>query len=163
MGGRVLTTVISTAIGQRITNPAYLIELGFTPIMRCATHKQIVWDGEAWYAVGIEVQSVSAAEASFSLRNPDNAISALVLTQRTIDLRCRVFQMYDTDAELIFDGVLGQPTDIGSRVQFLARSHVDVGVFPDERIGPPLCNFITPAGTVIKWGSGTLELEAEES
>jgi len=163
MAGRVLSTVINTAIGQRITQPAYLVELGFSPIMRHATHKQIVWNGEAWYAGGIDVQSVSAAEASFSLRNSDNSISALVLTQRTIDLTCRVFQMYDTDAELIFDGVLGQPTEIGARVQFLARSHVDVGVFPDERIGPPLCNYITPAGTVVRWGSGTLELEAEES
>src|SRR5690606_14505101 len=113
--GRTLTTVLTTAISQRITQPAYLVELGFSPVMRFATHKQLIWDDEAWYT-GVDVQTVSAAEAQFSLRNSDNSLSALVLTQRTIELSCRVFQFYDTDAVLIFDGVLGQPSEIGSRI-----------------------------------------------
>lgn len=162
MAGRTLTTTLVTKIGQRITMPAYLVEIGFSPVMRFATHQQIEWNGEAWYT-GVEVHRVSAAEAQFALRNPDNSLSALVLTQRTIDLSCRIYQMYGDEATLLFDGILGQPTEIGERIEFAPRSHVDVGVFPDERIGAPMCNHITPAGTVIKWGSGTLTLEAEDS
>ena len=159
---RVVSATITTAIGKKITQPAYLVELHFSPVMRFASHQQTTWNDEAWYT-GVSVGEVSAMEANFALRNVDNSLSALVLTQRTIDLRCKIYKYYEGDAELIFDGVLGQPSEIGPRIAFLARSHVDIGVFPDERIGPPLCNHITPAGTVIRWGNGTLELEAEQS
>lgn len=157
---RALSATITAEIAKPAPDRAYLVEFGFSTVLRVASTQQIDWDDKTWYPLGIIVEPASLNECAFELRNHDNAVSALVLAQPLDAVEVRVFEWYDGDAVEIFTGTLDDAPEIGARVRLTARSHSGAPTYPTERIAAPVFNHITRAGTVVKWGNGTLELEA---
>lgn len=156
---RTVSATIQAAIGQTITEPNYLVELGFSPIVRWAALRDVTWGGFTWSANGLMVQTVSTERAQISMRNSDNSISALVLGNALKNISCKVYQHYDSDAELLFAGVLSGSPEVGTRVILDALSEGRDRKYPDQQIVPPLFNHLMPVGTEIDFGGKMLRLE----
>jgi len=151
---RNLPTAVATAIGQPVTRPGYLIQLDSATPIRFSTRGTVLYDGQ-WWLDGAAVSGLSQSAAStptVTIPNQDNSGSALLLGDRLIDVRARIWA-YDAgapdDAILSFDGVIDGAGDIGPltcSIQ-LAQTSRARGRYPNLVVAPPLCNFITPAGT----------------
>jgi len=152
---RSLPTALATAVGQPVTQPGYLIQLDSATPIRLSTRGTVLYDGQ-WFLQGAAVSGLSQSAAStptVTIPNDDNSGSALLLGDRLIDVRARIWG-YDAgapdDTILLFDGVIDGASDIGPltcSIQ-LAQTSRARGRYPNLVIAPPLCNYITPAGTV---------------
>jgi len=156
---RAVSATIDTATGQTITEPNYLLELGFSPVLRYAALRDVVWGGYLWSASGLIVNSVNNEQASASLRNHDNAISAIVLGATLHNISCKVYAHYDSDAQLLFAGLLSGSPEIGPRVQLNAQSTGRSRKWPRDQIVAPLFNHLMPPGTEIQFGGKVLVFE----
>jgi len=151
---RSLPATLASAIGQPVTRPGYLIQLDSATPIRFSTRGTVLYDGQ-WWLEGAAVSGLSQSAASaptVTIPNQDNSGSALLLGDRLIDVRARIWA-YDAgapdDAILLFDGVIDGAGDIGPltcSIQLAQTSHAR-GRYPNLVIAPPLCNYITPAGT----------------
>lgn len=160
---RTLHATIAAEITRATPHHLRLVELTFpNATLRFSTHEQVQWDGELWVP-GVTVESVSAAQASFSLRNEDSSISALVLTQPLDAVQVRILAWYAGEAEEIHVGVLDGAPQISDPVRLSSRGHRGVPMYPVDRISAPEFPRITPAGTVIRWGNDQLVLEVQNT
>lgn len=156
---RTVSATIDTAVSKTITEPNYLLELGFSPMLRYAALRTVNWGGYLWSASGLAVQSVDVESANFSLRNHDNALSAIVLGSNLHNISCKIYQHYDSDAELIFSGTLAAAPQIGPRVELSAQYQGHSSKYPSGQIVAPLFNHLMPQGTEIQFGNKTLRFE----
>jgi hypothetical protein len=156
---RTLSGTIESEVALPITQPGYLVFLGFTPELRYATRETIVYNGYTWSAgFGVGVSSVTDDAAVITLRNHDNSASALVLNHTLANVLCEVYMEYGDDAVLLFSGTLDS-AQVGTRVTLKARGMVTSKKAPNAYIAYPIFNHLFPAGTKIQWGLDTLVLE----
>lgn len=160
---RQVSATIQAATQQRVTDPWYLVELGFEPPLRFSTHSQLDWDGRTWVPGGVDVESVSTTASRLVLDNADNSISALVLGAVLAEVPVKIYSCYDSNAALLHAGVMESvPPPIGRQVTVTTRGHQGAAMYPTERVSAPVFNHLTPTGTIIRWGDGELVLEAED-
>ncbi len=157
---RALSAAIQVGVAEAVTNPLYLVEFGFDPVLRYCTGQPREWDGQSWLGGGCTVNSVSAQAARLTLRNDDNSLSALILGNRLVDITCRIWQWYNDDALPVFVGRLDEAPTIGAQVVLTAKEHSGAAKYPDKRIDGSVCSRILPSGTVINWGNNTVTLES---
>lgn len=152
---------MGTAVGAVITEPTYLVYIGFTTPIRHSTRANVSFDAQTWVAgEGTEVEYVDEDRAVIALRNTDNSASALVLNTVLSDIECAVYQAYGSDVVQLFDGFLDGAGDIGDRkvvLNAVARSRARYA--PDDYILYPVFNHLLPAGYEIRWGGDILVLD----
>lgn len=169
---RALTDATLAAAAVAVTQPLYLIEIGFTPALRLSTRGDVTWNALAWS--GGEAIAVSSLDADGSGRqsgtiqigNLDDYVGTLVLAQGVADRPVKIWKADGAaldvdDPVLVFDGV-AQGADVdASRVSLsLAGSGARSAYAPRRVIGPAAgFNFLLPAGTKIRIGADTYTLE----
>lgn len=159
---RALSATITTELDHATPDHVRLVQIGFPGMtLRYSTHQELEWDGQTWYPLGIQIDSVSAEAASLVLRNEDNFVSALVLAAPLDEVPVVIYDWYNGDAEQIFYGTLDGAPLIDNPVRLSARGHRGAPTYPTQRIAAPDFAHITPAGTVIKWGDDQLVLEVQ--
>lgn len=157
---RTLSGTIQAAIALPVTEPGYLVYLGFGVPLRHSTRATLSFDGYTWSGgIGTRVASVSEAAASIELRNTDLSASALVLNYNLADIAAEVYQLYAGDATLLFSGYLDS-AQIGERVILNARAMSAARKVPNRYIAYPAFNHLVPPGTQLRWGLDTVTLEA---
>ena len=151
-----------------VTKPIYLVELGFSPVVRISTAGSIVWNGFHWQAAPVTVSSIDntslgGQQATLRFANQDRVWGALVLSQVAQDRPVKIWLAYRdlsmSDPMLFCDGMM-DGASVGEAVvlNVIARSTA-YGSTPRLLCGPPLMNHLPPAGTELKAGSVTIKLE----
>lgn len=171
---RTLTDATISAAAGTVTQPLYLIEIGFTPALRLSTRGDVTWGGTLWS--GGEAITVGSLEADGSGRQPgtiqvgnlDDYVGTLVLSQGVADRPVKVWKADGTaldvaDPVLVFDGVVERADVDTARVSFsLAGAGTRSAFAPRRVIGPASgFNFLMPAGTKITIGATTYTLERQ--
>jgi len=155
---RTLTGGIPTAIALPVTSPGYLVYIGFDTALRHSTRGTLTWNSQSWTGgLGTSVIAVSEQDATIELRNTDLSASALVLNTTLADKACQVYQLYGSDAVLLFDGFL-DAAEIGERVKLTAKALTSARRVPRQYITYPTFKWMTPPGTAVKWGSQAVTL-----
>lgn len=171
---RTLTPATTSATDATVTQPLYLIEIGFSPALRLSTRGDVTWNSLSWS--GGEAIDVSSLDADGSGRqsgtvqigNLDDYVGTLVLSQGVADRPVKIWKadgaaLDVADPVLVFDGV-AQGADVDtSRVSLsLAGSGTRSAFVPSRVIGAASgFNFLLPAGTKIKIGATTYTLERQ--
>lgn len=171
---RALTDATLNAASSAVTQPLYLIEIGFSPALRLSTRGDVTWSGQVWsggetIAVGrLDADGSGRQSGTIQIGNLDDYVGTLVLAQGVADRPVRVWKADGTaldvaDPALVFDGVI-QGADVDtSRVSLsLAGSGTRSAFAPRRVIGAASgFNFLMPAGTKIKIGATTYILERQ--
>lgn len=166
---RTLDAGLAAAIVERGTSPGWLIEIGTTTPLRYSTRGTLSYGGYTWVGgavlSGVEFSGDLGASVTLELPNTDNAASALALTDLLREVEVTLWAYYDVSgtgyAEELRTLAVDAVESINStRVEFSLSSIAEgASRLPDVLVGPPLCNHIPPAGTVIRWGWTTVTLE----
>lgn len=145
------------AVQQNLTDPNYLVQLGFSPIIRRANKSPVTYLSNNYSVDGTYVHAVTPADATLSLPNYDASNTALALNNQLPDITCDIFLAYDGDVLKVFSGVLDS-AEIGPRIFFTARRGSRAKNAPNTYITPPTFNHIAPRGLELRWGADTLVL-----
>lgn len=158
---RTLDSDNTTAIGQGVTEPRYLLEMGFDTTVRYTSGQSISAMGYLW------------SEASFDVRLSDTPvlrlfnvlaeIGAFVLNQGTAGRSLKIYQYHRlssgayTDPILLFDGEMGEAT-ITDVVTIRGR-RFPPHYTPRTYVAPPVFNHLPRRGTVIEMPGQKITLE----
>ena len=170
---RTLSAKTTAATGQTITQPRYLVQLGFSTTLYLSTLGGVTWNGISWVESAVQVGRFSQ-DRSGSLRgelvlpNEDGLFGAIVLGEDTRDASVKVWQLYGDapyayeDAVMLFDGVMGAIREVGDTIPVTVTS-VGIATARSPRIALStwLGDDMPVPGTVIRWGSETLTLVAQ--
>ena len=171
---RTLTDASLSAAAGTVTQPIYLIEIGFTPPLRLSTRGDVTWAGNLWsggetIVVGsLDADGSGRQSGAVQIGNLDDYMGALVLSQGVADRPMKVWKadgaaLDAADPVLVFDGVVEGADVDTSRVSLsLAGSGTRSAFAPRRVIGAASgFNFLLPAGTKIKIGATTYTLERQ--
>lgn len=160
-----LTVSYTQALAGPVTQPGYLVELGFSTVLRLSTAGDVTWDGKTWVDADVRVDGLSAGEsgqaaASLTLGNADGAFGVLLMSQTAIDIPVRIWSRSGGSSALEFSGVIdGAEIGLECRLPLLPVSSV-FGTAPRRVIGPSSgFNALIPAGSRIVMGTQTYVLE----
>lgn len=160
---RPVSSATSTAIGQTITRPLYLLDMGFNVPVRYSSREQVTWNSLIWQAASFKLSM--SGQWSVELFNESLVLGQTVLTQGTSGRSVCVYQLYGDgptwaadDGECLLDGEMGEATITGSTVTIALKRSAPQRT-PRLYLNPPICNHIPPAGTQIRTASGTVILE----
>ena len=163
---RTLPSVISSGIAQAITTPGYLIQIDTSITLRYSTRGTVPYDSDTWIG-GARVDSLDlgAGTGRIAIPNADDAAGALILANALSEVAVTIWAFAEaepTDVVQVFSGVIDAAEEIGELecVLSLAPTTGARSSIPDIVIGPPLCNHLLPAGTVITWGNTTFTIES---
>lgn len=169
---RTLTPATTSATDATVTQPLYLIEIGFAPPLRLSTRGDVTWNALAWS--GGEAIDVSRLEAdgtgrqsgTVQIGNLDDYVGTLVLGQGVADRPVKIWKadgaaLDVADPVLVFDGVVERADVDTARVSLsLAGAGTRSAFAPRRVIGSASgFNFMLPAGTKIRIGADTYTLE----
>lgn len=150
---------IAAAIALPVTEPGYLVYLGFDTPMRHSTRATLTWGGYSWTGgLGTRVVAVSEQAATIDLRNSDLSASAIVLNVTLADKPCAIYKLYNGDAVLLFQGFIDACPEIGDRVRLTAKALASARKVPNTYISYPSFKWLTPPGTQVKWGNQAVTL-----
>lgn len=171
---RTLSTQTQSDIAQTVTTPRYLIELGFTTVVRLSTRGDVTYMGAGWVDSGAVVDGLNTTPGggkslTLQLPNYDNAYTSLVLNFGIRDRSVKVYVLYsndpfpaDEDGELIFEGRMDAVPSFGDVLTLDCQSD---GNRTRNSPRTPLVLFLgadMPApGTVITWNGGSLTLQEQ--
>ena len=168
-----LSSALLTDLGLTVTRPGYLIELGYSTILRLSTMGDISWNGQTWAAANVKVQGMAqdgsgSNDAAVILGNADNTYGALVLNEGAGEIAATVYVCYagataTADVVRRFYGVTDSAdfSDDGMQItlRLVAQGNATLfspRVFINKAAG---FNFLQPAGTKITVGNETYVLE----
>ena len=171
---RALTDATINATALAVTQPLYLIEVGFAPALRLSTRGDVTWNAIAWsggeaIAVGsLDADGSGRQSGSIQIGNLDDYVGTLVLAQGVADRPVKVWKadgaaLDVADPVMVFDGVVTSADVDTSRVSLsLAGSGTRSAFAPRRVIGAASgFNFLMPAGSKIKIGATTYTLERQ--
>lgn len=141
-----------TELGKTITDPVFLVEMGFTTPVRYSSMSQITWNALTWLAADMNVRM--SDNPQLSIFNESGTLGTTVLSEGTAGKTVKIYMHYNTYGTLIFSGVMGDAT-IGERVSISCRMRPPI-MTPRFHAIPPHCNFLPKTGTRIKVGSGNV-------
>ena len=167
---RTLTTFNETETQKQITEPFYLVYMGFnTPVYLCSL-KDITVDSNAYSGSrtikvpAIKTDSAGNQTGSIQLSDVDNLVSGLILSEGCAEKAITIYKGYGTpsDADIIteFSGFMDEAkiNDISVSIKLLSKNSTRFS--PGLTIGKPYFNYLPPAGTIIRSGTTTITLES---
>lgn len=165
---RTLSGTLATELGLTVTRPGYLVEIGFSTVLRLSTIGDVSFGGYAWSAADVKISGLSRNEqggggGQLSIGNADLDYGALVLNEGTADRSVRIWSVWagaPGDALLEFDGI-GDDAEIAARVTIRLLQDARRYAYSPRRFIGPATGFATllPAGTKIAIGQQTYILE----
>lgn len=171
-----LPAALSTELAKTVTTPLYLIQIGFTPVVRYSTRGDVSYNGQSWLDIGASVDRITADSvrgrvATITLSNHDDAVSALILAQGIREKTCQIWQAYSATSPIptdqiiqVFNGYLVEVPQVNTIVTLVANALPEsVTLTPRFRITPPTANHLPPPGTKIAWNGETFVLERDRT
>jgi len=168
---RNLSTYNQTQTSKTITEPFYLLHLGFdVPVYFCSlktiTIDAITWSASRKFTVsGLASNAAKSRSASLTIDNVDSLVSGLILSEGCAGKDCQIYKGYGTpiaaDLELLFYGEMDSATINTDNVSISLIAKNSTRFTPNIFIAAPLFNHLPPAGTVIKSGNTTITLKAQ--
>lgn len=162
---------VNTQIQLPITDPFYLIQLGFSIPRYFSTLYEVTVDSKLYVSdrnitVGkITFSANGSVSTSVAIKNADNWASILVLDESPAGKTARIYKAYSKtptslDLIMLFDGVMDKTSINESQVvvSLLSKGHEQIS--PGLVIGRPYFNHLPPAGTIITSGNTTITLDA---
>lgn len=171
---RALTSAINTATSTTVTTPAYLVEIGFSVVLRLSSRNDQSWGGQTWTGgrigkvSGLSWDGKGQQSGALEIINSDLAYSALVLNEGVADRPVRIWKFYGdnpaaSDPVAVFDGVADEAEISQDRVRItLAGENAQTLSSPRRFIGAATgFNHLAPAGTKITWNNEIYTLERD--
>jgi len=161
---RSLSPTVAAASKKDATQPIYLLRLGFSADIEAATWDQdISWDGQTWIASGIEVKNLTLTGGSIEFPlSTDDIWLGLILDEGTRDRSVDIYAHYtdaalspQTDADLIFTGVLDEPV-FTDKIRCTVIESSQAKKFPPDSIDIDVFTHLLPSGTRIDWQGETI-------
>lgn len=160
---RPVSSATTTAIGQTITRPLYLVQLGFNVPVRLSSREQVTYASVIWSAASLKL--TMGSNWSVEIFNESLLLGQTVLGQGTSGRTAKVYQLYgdgptwaDDDGELLLDGEMGEAVITADRVSIVLKQRGPQRT-PRIYFNPPTCNHLPPEGLVIRTGAGVATLE----
>lgn len=168
---KTLSSALQTQLGLTVTSPGYLVQLGYSSILRLSTMGDISWNSYTWSAADVRVSGIgqdgsAANSGNLQLGNTNDAYGALVLNEGASDIAVSIWACYagataTGDPVLVFSGVTNGAGIDSSKVTIplLAQSNATLyspRTFCNKASG---FNFLQPAGTKIFFNGETFILE----
>lgn len=165
---RTLTAHNAAETAKQITEPFYLVHLGFdTPLYLCSlktiTLNSITWSGSRTIRVpAIKTDNAGNQSGSIQLSNIDRLISGLILTEGCAGKVANIYKGYGnpTDADIVseFSGFMDDSDIDDTSVTILLTGKGNKRFSPGIILSKPYLNHMPPAGTIIKSGNTTITL-----
>lgn len=170
---RTLSAPTATATAKPISLPGYLMQLGFSLVLRYSSRGDVTWNGFNWIGANLKVgQLQEAADGSASLSvvigNSDRAFGAVCLNEAPQEKAVTVWGFYDGalaagDPVQIFTGAI-ESCDITEAAVTLQLSSVNQRtlILPRRRISAATgFNHLLPAGRVIEFDGVRYEISRD--
>lgn len=114
---KTLSANLQTEVGAPVTTPAFLVEIGFSTVLRLSTRGDQTWNGQTWAGGRLGKVQAGSDGGQIEVMNTDLAAGALVLGEGVADRPISVWKFYGDnpavgDAHQVFAGV-GDTVDIG--------------------------------------------------
>lgn len=167
---RALSSPTATATAQTITRPGYLVQLGFSTVLRYSSRGDVTWNSLNWTANNVKVGQLQEkpngdAALALSVGNADLAFGAVCLNEDPQEKSVEIWEFYEGavavgDPVQIFGGVIDS-CEIGEGDVKLTLSTLNMGTLfiPRKRITRASgFNRLMPAGRVIQFGGIRLEI-----
>jgi hypothetical protein len=144
--GRTLSGATATALAQQFTQPGFLLQFGFSSVVRYSSRADVVWGGWTWQANNFTVSQVQelpngSATMQVNVGNTDRAFGALVLSQAPQEVPVSVWAVYSAtpaagDPVPFFSGVIDSVGEINESSVTLSLSDLNAStlVIPRLRI-----------------------------
>ena len=174
---RTLSPNTQTAIQQPITEPAYLMQLGFSTPLRLTTRANTVtWNSQSWFPQGFGRRPVRLSDnidgvqsGVMQLTNHDNSLGALLLGEGCAEKSCDIWIIYGSgslalaDATHVFCGVMDEATQIAYRSVTITMfsQNADDKFTPHIKITRPTFNHPS-VNTRISWNGQVYELRRDD-
>ena len=165
---RTINADISNVLGNSATEPRYLFELGFDPVVRLTNAETLIQSGVGTFtAAQVEVQLSS--EPRIRIFNEQFAVGAQVLLQGTAGKSLKIWMTYrDTaitgtsiplhaEPVLVFDGEMSD-AEVGNIVSIRGKKFPSKFT-PKIYVDSPVFNHLPKAGTVIIMPNQKVTLE----
>lgn len=165
---RTLSGALATELGLTITRPGYLVEIGFSSVLRLSTLGPLNYSGYTWLPADIRVSGLSRNEQgqqapALSIGNAGLDYGALILAEGIADRPVRIWSVWagaPAEAMPEFDGI-GDDAEIKDlRIAIkLVNADRRYAYSPRRFIGPQTgVNVRLPAGKRITVGGMTVVL-----
>jgi hypothetical protein len=167
---RAVSAPTAAAASQTITQPGYLLQVGFSFVGRYSSRGDVNWNGLDWLAANLQVgelqeQPNGSTTLTVQVGNTDRAFGALCLNEPPQEKPVSVWAFYEGaialgDPVQIFGGVI-EDCDISEAAVTLRLSQSNQGtlVIPRKRITRDAgFNRLSPAGRVIEFDGVRYEL-----
>lgn len=172
---RTLTTPTSDAAAALITQPGWLVEIGFTTPLRLSSRGTVEVLGNTFVGWDVQVSGIAidaakpATSGSLTLGDHDQSVTALALGEKLAGREVRVWRYFaeaidDEDPVLMFYGVAGASSGgAGRRVTVpLVAREASVLFSPRRYLTREVgFSFLPPAGKVIPFNGERYTLEGE--
>ena len=166
---RTLPAGLAARITDPVTSRRWLLHLAYDPAFRVYSGQGVVsWGGFAWNSFPFEIRNIrfgaaGDAKATIMFSNVDTALTGLFLGPQGVSGIAATLYHFDSGEAVSFiDGYLssakiGQSAEVVITTENASRQSA-----PRLVSGPPLANWITPAGTAISWGNQKLIVDRRE-
>lgn len=168
---RSLSAPTSTAAGKIITQPGYLIQLGFSFVYRFSSRGQVTWNSLTWTENNVQVGALQEApngnvSVTVNIGNTDRTFGAACLNEPPQEKPVSIWAFYEGavaagDPVQIFGGVIESVDSISEASVALRLSSLNLGTLfvPRQRITRATgFNRLSPAGRVIQFNGVRYEL-----
>lgn len=160
---RPVSGTTGTEIAKAITQPFYLLSLGFDVPVRYSSMAQVTYASLLWQAASFRISMPGSGNWSVEIFNDGYLLGQTVLTQGTAGRTAQVYQLHgggpyaDADGELLLDGEMGEATIEGARVSIALKRRPPQKT-PRLYFLPPHFNHLPAEGQIIRTASGTTTL-----
>lgn len=161
---RPTSSATDTEVVKAVTQPFYLVHLGFNVPVRYSSMAQVTYASLLWQAASVRLSMPGSGSWSVEIFNDGYLLGQTVLTQGTAGRTAKVYQLHgagpwaESDGELLLDGEMGEATIEGAVVRIALKRRAPQKT-PRLYIGPPVFRHVPPAGTQIRTASGITILE----
>ena len=166
---RTLTAHNTTETTNTITEPFYLVELGFTTPVYLSSLKDITLSSKDYsasrkFTLSIASDKSGGQSGTILISDVDNLYSALLLSEGCAGKTITIYQAYGTptasDLVTLFDGIMDESHISDAQVSISIFSQYSTTNFPNIYITQPDFNFLPPKGTIIQSGNTTITLDS---
>lgn len=116
---RTVSGPTTTASGQLVTRPGYLVEIGFDPFLLLSSRGSVTAMSNYWTGWDVRISGLAndadrpAGGGSMTLGDADQSISAMVLSQGLAGREVTIWRYFagavaDADPVVVFNGIAGR-------------------------------------------------------
>lgn len=150
---RPLSSATQTAVAGPVTQPIYLVLLGFDTPVRLSSRGVVDYDSATWLEASFEL-----SDDTLRIFNESAQIGQIVLTEGTAGRSVKVYQFYDAaDVLLQFDGEMGEAR-IGEFVDITLKRRPPNRT-PRDFVNEPVFSHLPAPGTRIVTPKQTIVIE----